>query len=64
MTFLYVSGFLGSFFKWLSLPVFFKRIFYQVTLNDSRKLSQQKVNFTAALTHAQLLHRSYRRIKV
>jgi len=44
MTFLYVSGFLGSlgsFFKWLSLPVFFncffKRIFYQVTLDDSSK---------------------------
>jgi len=55
MTFLYVSGFLGSFFK---------RIFYQVTLDDSKKLSQQKVNFTAALTHAQLSHRPYRRIKV
>jgi len=32
MTFLYASGFLGSF-----LTAFFKRIFYQVTLDDSKK---------------------------
>jgi len=41
MTFLYVSGFLGSFLKvaffTCFLTAFFKRIFYQVILDDSKK---------------------------